>query len=118
MDAYVDALTSLELRSIFSMLGPWRVMYHRRMRRTETTLLIAVCLLFSCKEEKSGAEKHAEELVAQKASASAAAKASAAEVDPREAQYAAKRKALKDRVEAQMKAAEKLYLGATDADRT
>jgi hypothetical protein len=84
------------------------------MRRIICTLVI----LLGCQQEKSKAEKHAEEMAAQKASASAAAKASAAEVDPKEAKFAANRKALKDRVTAQMTALEKLYLGASDADRT
>lgn len=79
---------------------------------------IAVIALVGCEQGKSKAEKHAEDMAAQKASASAAAKASAAEVDPKEAQYAANRKALKDRVTAHMTALEKLYHGATDADRT
>lgn len=86
------------------------------MRPLLCTLILAV--LAGCQQEKSKAEKHAEELAAQKASASAAAKASAAEVDPNEAKFAANRKALKDRATAQMTALEKLYLGATEADQT
>jgi hypothetical protein len=86
--------------------------------RIEITLLSLSLFAAGCQQEKSKAEQHAEDLAAQKASASAAAKASAAVVDPKEAKYAAARKALKERASAQMAAQEKLYLGATEADRT
>lgn len=80
-------------------------------------LLLAIAL-FGCNQEKSKAEKHAEDLAAEKASASAAAKASASAVDPKEAAFAARRKALKDRVTAHMTALEKLYVkGAGDPER-
>ncbi|MGZ3424026.1 MAG: hypothetical protein ACXVEE_39560 [Polyangiales bacterium] len=91
------------------------------MRRIELTLLCALFALLGiagCQQEKSKAEKHAEEMAAEKASASAAAKASAAVVDPKEEKFAAARKALKERASAQMTALEKLYRGATEADRT
>lgn len=86
--------------------------------------LLAVALLASallaggCQQEKSKAEKHADEMAAEKASAAAAAKASAAIPDPKEEKYAALRKSLKDRASAQLGALEKLYLGASEADRT
>lgn len=79
--------------------------------------LILILAVVACDKEKSGVEKRAEDLAAEKASASAAAKASASVVDPKEAEYAAKRKAIKDRVTAHMNALQKLYLGATDADQ-
>lgn len=73
------------------------------------SLALTLVLLVGCDKEKSGVEKRAEDMAAEKASASAAAKASASAVDPKEAQYAAKRKALKDRATAHMVAMEKLY---------
>ena len=86
------------------------------MRRT--TLAIVAVLSLACDKEKSNVEKRAEDMAAEKASASAAAKASASAVDPKEAQYAAKRKALNDRVTAYMTAMGKLYTkGAGDPEK-
>jgi len=82
-----------------------------------TLLAVSLVVSLGCQQEKSKAEKHADDLAAEKASASAAAKASANVVDPKEELYAAKRKALKDRATAQMTAMQKLYEGATEADR-
>lgn len=87
------------------------------MRVLESTILVVSFAVVGCQEEKSKAEKHAEQLAAEKASASAAAKASAAVVDPKEEQYAAKRKAVKDRATAHMGALEKLYVAGSEADR-
>jgi hypothetical protein len=85
------------------------------MRRTSIAFIAVIAL--ACDKEKSGVEKRAEDMAKEKAAASAAAKASASVVDPKEAQYAAKRKALKERVEAHLKAMEKLYTkGAGDAE--
>ena len=88
------------------------------MRRTASIVFVALLVSTGCDKEKSGVEKRAEEMAAEKASASAAAKASAAVPDPKEEAYAAKRKALKDRATAQMTAYEKLYVNGTEADRT
>ncbi|MBI2390632.1 MAG: hypothetical protein HYV09_13665 [Deltaproteobacteria bacterium] len=88
------------------------------MRAFAGTILFVVVALLGCQQEKSKAEKHAEQLAAEKASASAAAQASAAVVDPKEEQYKAKRKALKDRATAHMAALEKLYVTGSEADRT
>jgi hypothetical protein len=88
------------------------------MLRFQTTLVIALFASIGCQQEKSRAEKHADDLAAQKASASAAAKASAEVVDPKEEKYKAMRKSLKDRATAQMGALEKMYLGASEAERT
>lgn len=88
------------------------------MRLFHTILAIALVATVGCDKEKSGVEKRAEEMAAEKASASAAAKASAAIPDPKEEQYAAKRKALKDRATGQLTALEKLYVNGTEADRT
>ncbi len=85
------------------------------MRPLLCTILFAV--LCGCQQEKSKAEKHAEDLAKAKESASAAAKESAAAVDPKEEKYKAMRTALKERATAQMAALEKLYLGATEADQ-
>lgn len=85
------------------------------MRRFQ--LVLALLVLVGCDKEKSGAEKRAEEMAAANASASAAAKASAAVPDPKEQEYAARRKTLKDRATAHMAALEKLYVEPTEANQ-
>lgn len=87
------------------------------MRSLECTALVLLLALAGCDQGKSKAEKHADDMAAEKASASAAAKASAATVDPKEAKFAANRKAVKDRATAHMTALEKLYRGASDGER-
>jgi hypothetical protein len=82
-----------------------------------TLLAVALVSLLGCQQEKSKAEKHADDMAAEKASASAAAKASANVVDPKEEKYAALRKSLKDRASAQLTALQKFYVGGTEADR-
>ena len=88
------------------------------MRRSECTLVVVLLALCGCDQGKSKAEKHAEDMAAEKASASAAAKASAAVVDPKEEKFASNRKAVKDRATAHMTALEKLYRGASEGERT
>lgn len=80
--------------------------------------LLVICGLAVGCDDKTNAQKMADQAASAKASASAAAAASASEVDPKEMKYAAARKALKERATAHMTALEKLYLGASDADKT